>query len=499
MSGWGGGYIVDIPYMTGWYRQQSPALLALAAILGGVEATVPQGDDPIHFLELGCGQGFGALLLAASNPSWRVTAIDFNPAHIAEARSWAAEADLPNVTFIEADLAVFAGEAAAAAIPEADFVSLHGVWSWVAPAVKAGILRLLRDKVRPGGLVHVSYNALPSWGPRLGMQKLLRAAGRQMGSRSDHRAEEGVKVLKALHASGAIHLTQPVSTGRLLERLDQLPVSYLAHEFMNENWAPCFMTDVAEAMSGAKLEWAGSSHLVQNFPALTLTEAQQAIQRQFDDPLMRELVKDVCVDTALRHDVYVRGARRISASERDALLRETSISLNISPEHLPLEAETPVGKVELNPKFYQPLVSALRDGPRRIADLLALPDIEGRRDNPAELVGILVGLDMAEPAARRAADPGSAAKRLNRVTTRRFLKHGNLNMGIGAASHRLGTPMPATLLDLIVGERVLAGDTDPARIADAIGVIDEQAAALRAVVHQTLEVRVPVLRSAGVI
>lgn len=257
MSGWGGGYITDITYMSGWYRQQSPAILSLACLLGGVEATVPAGDDPVHVLELGCGQGFGAMLLAASNPAWRVTAIDFNPAHIAAARAWAAESGLTNVTFMEADLSTLAEEGGARNIPEADFVTLHGLWSWVTPAVQAGIVRLLRDKVRPGGLVHISYNSLPAWGSRLGMQRLLQSAGRQYGWRSDRQAEEGVKVVQALHAAEAIHLRQPLLTHQMVGRLDRFPPSYLAHEFMNENWAPCFLADVAAALGGAKLEWVG--------------------------------------------------------------------------------------------------------------------------------------------------------------------------------------------------------------------------------------------------
>ena len=173
MSHWGGGYVTDIAYTTGWYRQQSPSIVALACLLGGVASPMPAGDDKVSYLELGCGHGYGAMLLAASNPAWRVTAVDFNPAHVAAARDWAAEAGLTNVTFIEADLSTLADDAAARSIPEADFVSMHGLWSWVPAAVRAGVVKLLRDKVRPGGAVHVSYNALPGWGGALGMARVL--------------------------------------------------------------------------------------------------------------------------------------------------------------------------------------------------------------------------------------------------------------------------------------------------------------------------------------
>ena len=53
-------------------------------------------DEGAHYVELGCGVGLGALIIAASNPSWRVTALDFNPAHIAAARAMALEAGITN-------------------------------------------------------------------------------------------------------------------------------------------------------------------------------------------------------------------------------------------------------------------------------------------------------------------------------------------------------------------------------------------------------------------
>src|SRR6185312_2027523 len=240
-------------------------------------ATIPSGDDPVLLLELGCGFGYGAMALAASNPTWRVTAVDFNPAHIAAARDWAAEAGLTNVTFIEADLSTLAGDDVGRAIPDADFVTMHGVWSWVPPPVQAGIVRLLRAKVRPGGAVHVSYNALPAWGPAMGMQRLLREAGRRLAWRSDRQAEEGLDVVRGLFAAEAIQLTRSPMVHAMIGRLDTVPVAYLAHEYMNDHWQPCFMADVAAALADAKLDWVASSQLTENFPALTLTDAQRAV------------------------------------------------------------------------------------------------------------------------------------------------------------------------------------------------------------------------------
>ena len=501
MSHWGGGYVTDIAYTAGWYRQQSPPIIALACLLGSVASPMPAGDDEVSYLELGCGYGYGAMLLAASNPAWRVTAIDFHPAHIAAARDWAAEAGLSNVTFIEADLATLADDPAARSIPEADFVSLHGLWSWVPDAVKTGVVKLLRDKVRPGGAVHVSYNALPGWGSALGMARLLRTVGRQHAARSDRQAEEGFKFIRELLAADTLELKRSHITQVLLEKLEEVPIAYLAHEYMNDAWAPCFMADVAEALAGAKLEWVASANLVENFAELTMSETQRALVNRFDEPLLRELIKDHCIDRPLRHDVYVRGARRIAPHQRDTALKDLSVCLSIRPQEFPLEAEMPAGRAELNPNFYRPIVGALADGPRRVGDLLLLPEDMGKRDNPAELVGILVGSELAEPALRPGAPPSEVAQRFSRVSGHRLMQTEPMGRPVGVASHRLGTAAPATVLDLIVMDRTLEGEgsvDDLVRfLSDRITVSDE--ARLRTVLADCISNRLPRLRAAGVL
>ena len=498
MNGWSAGYVTDITYVTGWYRQQSPAMMALACLMGSVDVRLPAPDDPVQVLELGCGQGFGAMILAASNPAWHVTAVDFNPAHVAAARLWAAEAELTNVTFIEADLATLAEDTASRLIPEADFVTLHGVWSWVPRSVQDGIVRLLRNKVRAGGVVHVSYNALPAWGPVLGMQRVMREAGRRLAWRSDRQAEEGLAIIQSLLAAEARQLNQSSLGQSLIARLDKMPAAYLAHEYMNEHWQPCFMADVARALADAKLDFVASSQLVENFPDLLLTEPQRAVVQKFEDPIMRETIKDLCVERALRHDVYVRGAQRLDPASRDAALADVRIGLNIHPDDLPLEVQMPAGKAELNPDFYQPIVRAASKGPSLIKDLLALPEIVGRRRNPAELVGMLVGLEMADLVARPESEPGAEAMRFNSVTARRFVRSENLTRVIALASRRTGAGVATSLLDLIVLERLRAGQTDMEALLRQINPDPEHVDQVRQTLDDSLNKRMSFLRGAGV-
>ncbi len=498
MSGWGGGYVTDVTYSVGWYRQQSPAMIAMASIIGGASATIPAGDDPVMLLELGCGFGYGAMLLAASNPAWTVVGVDFNAAHIASAREWAAEAGLTNVTFIEADFSRWEDNAAMRALPEMDFVTAHGVWSWIPPAAKDGIVRLLSQKVRPGGLVHLSYNTLPGWQERIGAARVIREAGRRVAGRSDIQAREGLRVMQDLLGAGAHFATSGTSVSNLLKALEGAGSHYLAHEFMNEHWSPCFNIDVAAALNEAKLEWIGTATLSDNFPELMMTAEQREIFDRYSDPLMQELIKDMCIPRSLRHDVFVRGARRINLGERAAALMDVSLTLVKPPDALPDSVPMPAGQAELNKEFYAPIVKALATRPGRVGDLLRLPDLVGRRDNPAELISILIAADMVEPTSRPMTEPGVEAMRFNTVSSRRMMVRESPSRAVAAACRPMGTPMMTPLLALALVDYIRAGITDVDGLLRVMNMTSDQEQGARDSVEACLNRFVPALKSAGV-
>ena len=241
MTGWGRGAVTDIACLPGYQPEQSPHHLAAACLIAGVEAGLPGPADPFRYVDLGCGPGFGALVLAASNPGWQVLGIDINPAHIAAARALAAAAGLANARFLEADLATLAEAPELARVPEADLVTLAGVWSRVGPAVRAGILRLLHARVGAGGLVHVTYDALPAWQGGFGLQRLVRAAELRLAHGSDRQVLAGLGVAQALLAAEAPALAGAALPGEVLRCAAGRSPSALAHDFMTADGRPASM------------------------------------------------------------------------------------------------------------------------------------------------------------------------------------------------------------------------------------------------------------------
>lgn len=491
---WNGGYVADIAYIEGFYVQQSPARMALACLFGNVAADMPEPDDPATYLELGCGCGIGALLTAASNPGWQVTAIDYNPAHIAIGAGLARTARLDNIRFIEADLASLAASAQADAIPQADFVSMHGLWSWVSNDVRAGIVRLLAAKTRPGGIVHLSYNALPAWQGALGMQRLIYETGIRSGGRSDTQAQAGLALARDLKAVESQYLTESGLARDILDTSVGMSTEYLSHEYMSAHWAPAFHADVVAALAEAKLDWVSSVNPMENFPELMLTPEQREVMNRYQDPLLRELIKDLCLPRQLRHDVFVRGARRIHNEARDAALSDLTVVPIVSPSELQTKIRVPAGMAEVSDKLKDMMAAAMQ-GPARIGDLMALG---GERSNPAELISVLVGSHQAQVATRLNGDQPDSANRLNRIFGSRVRSIVDAKTSGGLASWRLGTGLTAPPLLQFMAARLLSGEREDNVDAwiDALSadVVPEKRDTVRNVVHTAIEQRLPILR-----
>jgi hypothetical protein len=501
MTAWGGGYVTDVSYLSGFYSSQSQSLMALPALLNGFLVRPVKRDEPFRLLDIGCGVGVTALITAAANPGWHVTGLDFHPGHIAAGRAMAHDAGLDNITFIEADLREFAETPEGRALEEFHAVSAHGVWSWVADSVQDGILRLLNAKLKAGGVFQVSYNLLTGWQSAIGLQRLVREAGLRLGGRSDKQATAGLKVAEALVQAGGGTSYGDHFGKKVLERLTQAPAAYLAHELMNAQWRPLMHGDVAARLASAKLEYAGSGNLLSNFPQLTLSAGQREVLAQFDDPAMLELFKDICRPQPLRKDVFIRGGRRIDPIARDAMLQDITLGLVAEEKSWKFEFDVPEGKAQMAESYYRPIFQRLQRGPASVGELMVLPELEGKRDNPSEMIGIAVGTEQAFIVPNPGVAMDDRCSQLNSVLLRAQFAAGNGAGPINFAVPALGSGLTLPNFEgMIIHELATYPDSrDPREMAARLAI--HQSAEARAELAARLEVffttDAPMMRNFG--
>jgi len=491
---WSSGYVADVPYLEGFYVQQSPARMVLTCLLLGVVADLPSPTDEACYIELGCGVGFGALMTAASNPGWKVVAIDYNPAHIAVGVGLARAAGLDNIEFLEADVS----QLSPSALPMADFVTLHGLWSWVAPEARSGIVRLLAAKTRPGAIVHISYNSLPAWQGAIGMQRLIYEAGMRTPGRSDERVEAGMELARELKGLGAHYLVESNLVRGVLEKQEGVATQYLTHEYMNAHWAPEFHADVANALSEAKLDWVGSANPLENFPELMMTPEQRKVMDRYSDPVMHELVKDICLQRGLRHDIYVRGARRGGIQQREAAISRLTLIPVVCPEELQTTLDLPAGKAAMSEPLKEMMGAALQ-GPATVGELLARAP---GHSSAAELASVMIGSHQCQPSMWPQSGQPEGADRLNRLLGGRVTSVVD-GRGLALACGRLGTGLGVSPLLKFIAGRLLNGESEKdadAWVAALSGdVRPEELNTVRKVIHTALEQRVPLLRQLQIV
>lgn len=416
MSNWNLGYVSDVEYVGSFYGEQAPVVLDFTCLLNGIVPPVTNGR--YTYCELGCGLGLTTTCLAAANPDAEFYGVDFNPAHIARARVLSDEAGLENLTFLESGFDELV-EVDASALPMFDYVTLHGVYSWVNSSIRADIVRFLRRHLKPGGVVYLSYNCMPGWSLGVGIQRLLHEVGSRASGGAEQRVESAIRFAEKMSSVGAGFLGDNPFMKTVLDALASGDRRYLAHEYLNAGWRALFFSDVAEDLDEAKLGFVGSAKVIENFQDLLLKAEQRNLLGQIDDRILREVVKDFCTPRRLRRDVFVRGQRRMTVRERELRLNEILMVLKVPRSRVTFTISVPQGEATVNEEVYGPIFDALADGPKTLGELVSLDAVAGNSDaRPAEVAGMLIGSGQVMPAVAGAGSD-DAAKRYNLAISKR--------------------------------------------------------------------------------
>lgn len=357
------GYVADVPYVRSFTRELAPAWLDHVALVSGFAS--PQRTSGFTYCDLGCGHGFTSAVLAVTHPNGVFHAIDANPDHIQSADTFAADCGIANATYHAADFS----RAASLNLPAFDYIVSHGVYSWVNDDVRQSWRSFIERHLKPGGVLYVSYNAMPGRAADVPLQRLVHAFGRTIAGDSQERTMSAVQTVISLIGMKVPALVASPLAMRLKESMDKLPPGYLTHELMGAHWDPVCVTDVRAALAPGGFMPAGSATLLENYDTFVLGRAARAVLATINDPDVRELVRDFFIDQFFRRDVFVRDGRRLTDEERRSRLLESVWSLARPAALIDYQLKTPAGKLSFDNRASRRIVEALAAGPRRLAHL----------------------------------------------------------------------------------------------------------------------------------
>jgi ubiquinone/menaquinone biosynthesis C-methylase UbiE len=388
---WTDGYISDVGYPAFFYKEMQPAWLATVARFQGFAG--PEVSQPFTLCELGCGVGINLLVAAACHREARFVGVDFNEAHVHHAREAANASGIDNVEFVHADFSAFARDNDRTF----DFVTSHGVWSWIAPEHQAVLLACAARSLKPGGLFYLHYMCHPGSTDLIPLQHVLNLVAHHMPGPSEHKAQTGLMLLQQLAKDGLFQ-DRP-SMAQHLANIAQRDPADLAHEFLADNWQPQHCVDVHQQAGEAGLTFLGSADVFNNLDAsLSIPGKLQRLIGQTRVPALAETLKDMARNAHQRTDLFQKGPIALEPDAVRAGFEETRFRLLPgAPQRGPIVFATPIGPITGPEAVFDPLLQRLAAGQASGAELSRLPAFAGNLPRLLQALQLLMMQEIAHP------------------------------------------------------------------------------------------------------
>ena len=356
------GYETGVAYSSQFKAETMPGHIVGALAFQGWAA--PDITKPFRYLDLGCGDGLVAGLVAASHPHATVEGIDGAKEHIDLGLAFAGRPS--NLTLTAATFDQCSkGEA------DCDFIVAQGVISWIAPHIRDQVFDIAAHGLRPGGVFAVSYNAMPGWTKRLAMQHLLQAFRPDDEDDPVEAFDAALAKVIELAKAGLVPVDKH-DLASLLKLRSLAHPTYFPHEYFAAHWQPLWSSTVRRSLAERSLSYVGQAGFSRLRPELTLRKAHRAAVAEMDAG-KADMMTDFFHNTPFRIDLFVK----------EPVARETIHDVWLLAKREasdPLIFESPAGVLKFDNPVSREVFSKLQKGPLRFADL-----VEQSRYNGADI------------------------------------------------------------------------------------------------------------------
>ncbi len=314
----------EIPYTKHIYKQTQPDNLATIATVFGMQ---PPSVATCRVLELGCASGINLLAMAQAIPQGEFWGIDLSAPQIREGQNNIQQLKLHNITLQQMDIMAIDSQ-----FGQFDYIIVHGVYSWVSPAVRAKILQVCHHHLHPQGVAYVSYNIYPGWHVDAMLRKILLYHVQPLKEPSEKLA--AAKTLLRFLIASIKHKydTYSLSLRKELTRIEQLENNYFFHEYLEPYNEAVFFHEFIEQAQQYGLQYLADTK--------TLFTAIEAFIPQTEIPSLNLIEKEQYVDflhnnsfreTLLCHQAVMLNRNLVSDSLNDFYI---AAPLKLTTSHL---------------------------------------------------------------------------------------------------------------------------------------------------------------------
>lgn len=302
----------EIGYPKKLFMQTHPEHLATLAAVFGMK---PPALDGCRVLELGCGTGYSLLAHAFDLPGAHFVGVDLAGDHIREAKNSAEELKLSNIEFHRMDVMDIKRED----FGEFDYITAHGLFSWVPEQVREKILALYDELLAPAGVGYISFNAFPGARQRQMAGEIMRFFSRRIDDPLE-KVERSVAFLDFLAENAGEAEIYQAALKKELERFRRLEASEIFHDDLSEVNRPFYFYEFAERLAERDLQFLAEADLEAMFPHDLGAEAADFIN-SLDDIIEREQFIDFFRGHTFRRVLVCRRGIELNRRLEPAVLK----------------------------------------------------------------------------------------------------------------------------------------------------------------------------------
>ena len=203
----------------------------------------------------------------------------------------------------------------------------HGVLSWISPANRQPSDVAIARRLKPGGLVYLSYNVTTGWTAMVPVQALMRMLALASPERTDRRGARRAGFHRPAEAGRRAVLPGQPGAREPAGRTSASRIArYIAHEYLNQDWHPLMFADIAGEMAEAKCRYIGSATLAENIDTVAVPANVAPMLAETRDPICARRCATSAAPRRSAATSIARASRRMPAAEQQALLETLTLA-----------------------------------------------------------------------------------------------------------------------------------------------------------------------------
>jgi SAM-dependent methyltransferase len=312
-----------LPYPSKFFVQTFPDRLATQATLFGMR---PADVETCRVLELGCGNGSSLIAQAYLWPEATFVGIDLGKGHIDDATAAATELGLTNVEFRQMDVA----DMSAADFGTFDYITAHGLFSWVPDPVRARVLEVYRELLNENGVGYISYGAYPGAHQREMVQRAMRFHSKAIEEPGEKvgQAMSFLKFLSENTSDRGVYqavLTQELNRHRTHDAAD------IYHDDLSDLNRAFYFHEFAAMLEANGLQYLGEAEL-HAMGSGNLSPDARAFVDSLEDIVEREQYLDLIRGRVFRQTLFCRSEAALDRDVKPAILDKLLVSTSLRPQ-----------------------------------------------------------------------------------------------------------------------------------------------------------------------